>query len=108
MKDVINESKAFDGLFVVHDELDSRVKGRDYSRCLPTWTTIDEIQTPKEVFDQMFSERGYNVKYVRIPISPEQAPDDRYLDEYVSVIKSTTPDQVRAQYILMFISEAYL
>jgi hypothetical protein len=90
--DVIKESQSFDGLLLVHDELDSRVKGN--SRCLPTWTSIDEIQTPKEIFDQMFRERGFNVKYVRIPISPEQAPDDQYLDEYVSVIKSTTPDQV--------------
>lgn len=33
--------------------------------------------------------KGYNVNYYRIPISPEQAPDDKYIDEYLQVIRNT-------------------
>lgn len=38
-----------------------------------------------------FQQRGYRLKYFRIPISPEQAPEDNYFDEYVRVIKSLEP-----------------
>lgn len=42
------------------------------------------------VFEE-FQQRGYRLKYFRIPISPEQAPEDNYFDEYVRVIKLLEP-----------------
>lgn len=84
--DVVNEAKQFGGLLLVHDELHA-----NDIRVVPTWTAVDEIQTPREIFDG-FRKLGYNIEYVRIPISPEQAPDDKYLDEYIKVIRSTRPE----------------
>lgn len=52
--------------------------------------SIEFIQTTRQVFESL-KEEGFRVNYVRIPISPEQAPDDRYIDEYLKVIKSTQP-----------------
>lgn len=38
-----------------------------------------------------FKKNGYRLNYFRIPICPEQAPEDNYFDEYVRVIKSLDP-----------------
>ena len=43
-----------------------------------------------KVFEH-FKDQNYRVSYFRIPISPEQAPEDNYFDEYVRVIKSLKP-----------------
>jgi hypothetical protein len=40
---------------------------------------------------QSFQTEGYRLKYFRIPISPEQAPDDNYFDEYINVIRNLEP-----------------
>ncbi|KAJ3086244.1 hypothetical protein HK102_013370 [Quaeritorhiza haematococci] len=80
-EDVLREASRCNGLVLVHDEIEG-------GKIVPTWTAADIVETPKEVF-QRFSADGCKVKYVRIPISPEQAPEDRYLDEYVSVIRNT-------------------
>ncbi|KAG1112400.1 hypothetical protein G6F42_014754 [Rhizopus arrhizus] len=61
--DVIKEAKNMGGLILVHQEL---------------------------MFEE-FHQRDYRLKYFRIPISPEQAPEDNYFDEYVRVIKSLEP-----------------
>ena len=45
------------------------------------------METPREVF-QSFKQRGYRVSFHRIPISPSQAPSDRYIDEVVGIIKT--------------------
>ncbi|KAI9144841.1 inositol hexakisphosphate-domain-containing protein [Paraphysoderma sedebokerense] len=79
--DIIKESKKYNGLLLVHDELEE-------GKVIPCWVAADEVQTPREVIES-FQEKGYRVKYARIPISPEQAPEDQYLDEYVNIIKST-------------------
>lgn len=44
----------------------------------------------KKVFEA-FEKQGYRTKYFRIPISPEQSPEDNYFDEYVRVIKTLKP-----------------
>jgi hypothetical protein len=40
---------------------------------------------------QSFVTDGYRLTYFRIPISPVQAPEDNYFDEYVRVIKTLEP-----------------
>jgi hypothetical protein len=40
---------------------------------------------------QEFQAEGYRLRYFRIPISPEQAPEDNYFDEYINVIRSLEP-----------------
>lgn len=46
---------------------------------------IEHIQTPRQVFESL-KEEGYRIEYERIPISPEQAPEDRYIDEFLHKI----------------------
>lgn len=38
-----------------------------------------------------FQQLGYRLSYFRIPITPEQAPEDNYFDEYVRVLKQLEP-----------------
>jgi hypothetical protein len=83
-EDVIREILKWNQLLLVHEEIED-------GRVIPTWTSVDSIQTPKEVFATLAT-KGYAVKYVRIPISPEQAPEDHYLDDYVETIKASSPE----------------
>jgi hypothetical protein len=58
----------------------------DDGSIVPAWTSADVVQTPKEVYEH-FVASGFRVKYARIPISPEQRPEDKYLDEFVSIVR---------------------
>ncbi|CAO0803096.1 unnamed protein product [Mucor circinelloides] len=81
--DVIKEAKNMGGLILVHQELTD-------GTIVPCFIAADQVQTPRELFEE-FQQRDYRLKYFRIPISPEQAPEDNYFDEYVRVIKSLEP-----------------
>jgi hypothetical protein len=81
--DIVKEAKSLGGLILVHQELlDGTI--------VPCYIAADKVQTPKEVF-QEFQNQGYRIKYFRIPISPEQAPEDNYFDEYIHVIRNLEP-----------------
>ncbi len=85
VEDVVREAKKWSGLILVHDE-DS------HGKVVPSWIALDSIQTPRQVFDA-FAASGYPLKYYRAPISPEQGPEDMYLDQYVDVLAgSATPN----------------
>ena len=77
-EDILLEMKRWNGLLLVHNE-------KEHLEILPTWVSIDSIQMPQEVFETL-QKSGYNVKYERIPISPDQAPDNKYIDEYNRVV----------------------
>jgi hypothetical protein len=79
-QDIIQERHRWNGLVLVHEE-------RSDSTIVPVWMAIDHIQTPRQVFETL-KDRGYKVEYERIPISPEQAPQDRYMDEFLRLIQS--------------------
>ncbi|CEP08320.1 hypothetical protein [Parasitella parasitica] len=81
--DVVKEAKSMGGLLLVHQELPD-------GTIVPCYIAADKVQTPKEVF-QSFQAEGYRLKYFRIPISPEQSPDDNYFDEYINVIRHLEP-----------------
>ncbi|CAO3598194.1 unnamed protein product [Absidia cylindrospora] len=81
--DVIKEANALGGLLLVHQEIDD-------GTVVPCFIAADQVKTPKEVF-LSFQEDGYELNYFRIPISPMQAPEDNYFDEYVRVIKTLEP-----------------
>ena len=36
-----------------------------------------------------YKDNGYDLHYARVPISPEQRPEDKYLDEFVEIIRKT-------------------
>ena len=77
-EDVIREAHKCGGLILVHDELGD-------GTIVPTWVAPEQVQTPREIYES-FAHRGYRLKYYRIPISPEQRPEDRYVDEYARII----------------------
>ncbi|KAI9473878.1 MAG: inositol hexakisphosphate-domain-containing protein [Benjaminiella poitrasii] len=81
--DVLKEAKSLGGLLLVHQELPDGI-------VIPCYIAADQVQTPKEVF-QSFQSKGYRLKHFRIPISPEQAPEDNYFDEYINVIRTLEP-----------------
>ncbi|KAI7872941.1 inositol hexakisphosphate-domain-containing protein [Spinellus fusiger] len=81
--DVLKESRTMGGLLLVHQELAD-------GSIVPCFIAADKVQTPREVFEA-FQGDGYRLKYFRIPICPEQSPEDNYFDEYVRVIKTLEP-----------------
>ncbi|KAI8829287.1 inositol hexakisphosphate-domain-containing protein [Chytriomyces cf. hyalinus JEL632] len=83
-EDILKESARHGNMFLVHDEIEE-------GRIVPSWIGIDDLMTPKEVFQSLVDKR-FRVVYQRIPISPEQSPDDRYMDEYVAAIKACGPE----------------
>ncbi|KAG2217368.1 hypothetical protein INT45_012238 [Circinella minor] len=82
-KDVVDEINHDGGLLLVHQELPD-------GTLVPCYIAADEIQTPKEVFES-FRKKEYRTTYYRIPITPDQSPEDNYFDEYVRVIKTLKP-----------------
>ncbi|ORY52376.1 hypothetical protein BCR33DRAFT_711697 [Rhizoclosmatium globosum] len=83
-EDIIKEAQRHGNMFLVHDEIEN-------GRIVPSWIGIDDIMTTKEIFQNLLAKK-YRVEYHRIPISPEQSPEDRYLDEYVNAVKSCNPE----------------
>lgn len=79
--DILVEKAKYEGLVLVHEE-------HRQGQILPVWMALEHIQTSREVFEDLEREK-FHVKYVRIPISPEQAPDDLYIDEYFRAIRAT-------------------
>ncbi|RKP01076.1 hypothetical protein CXG81DRAFT_12437 [Caulochytrium protostelioides] len=79
--DILREAQRHHALLLVHEETPD-------GRLLPTWVCPDAVQTTSEVFAELL-QRGFQVQYFRIPISPEQSPEDRYLDEFIRRIRST-------------------
>lgn len=82
--DILKESVRYNGLLLVHDELEQ-------NKVIPSWISVDDVQTPREVFET-FHKKGYLVEYVRVPISNEQAPNEHYLDEYVYHVTRAKPE----------------
>ncbi|KAI8060490.1 inositol hexakisphosphate-domain-containing protein [Gongronella butleri] len=83
--DVIKEADAMGGLLLVHQELAD-------GTIVPCYLQADQVQTPREVF-QSFQQAGHPLKYFRLPISPDQGPEDNYFDEYVRVIRDLSPTE---------------
>ncbi|KAJ3366786.1 hypothetical protein GGF32_003430 [Allomyces javanicus] len=77
--EVIAEAARYHGLVLVHDELVS-------GQVVPCWLAADVVQTPLDLV-HAFQDLGYRISYARIPVSPDQPPDDRFFDEYVQVLK---------------------
>eukprot|EP00842_Homolaphlyctis_polyrhiza_P002749 jgi/Hompol1/3475/HPOL_006557-RA len=120
-EDIYREEQRWNGLVLVHEEmgqLQSQSQSQSYlylenslliwyctilvspfnssiladGSILPLWLAIDSLQTPREVFEDLINS-GFNLMYVRIPIGPEQAPEDHYIDEYVNIIRGTSTQE---------------
>ncbi|KAJ3072961.1 hypothetical protein HDU98_002548 [Podochytrium sp. JEL0797] len=83
-EDILKESAKHGNLLLVHDEIEN-------GRIVPSWIGVDDVLTTKDLFENLVR-KGFRVEYHRIPISPEQSPEDRYLDEYVEAVKGCGVD----------------
>ncbi|KAF9260086.1 hypothetical protein L218DRAFT_1079604 [Marasmius fiardii PR-910] len=87
--DILQEAAKFGGLLLTHNEMAS---DSGEGAILPTWTAVDNnnVRTQRELWTQMKKD-GWNVDYYRIPITPDRAMEDNYLDAYLNVIQDTDP-----------------
>ena len=81
-EDVFIEEHRSNGLLLVHEETHKH-------QVFPSWIAIDKLETPRQVFEG-FIKAGFKVQYVRIPISPEQAPEDQYIDGFVESMRNAS------------------
>ena len=84
--DVLREASLTQGLVLVHEEQEGEV-------LVPSWVVAKDVRTLREVFDQFVAE-GFNVRYIRIPISAEQGPEDKYFDLLFDAATTCSPDDV--------------
>ncbi|KAI8579918.1 hypothetical protein K450DRAFT_187884 [Umbelopsis ramanniana AG] len=79
--DVLEELKVYNGRLLLHDE-ETTEKGGFI--ILPQWETVpvEMVETPGDVFKSIIEE-GYQVDYLRIPITDEQAPIPDVFDQLI-------------------------
>jgi hypothetical protein len=80
--DILEEAHKCGGLLMIHEELDN-------GDVVPSWICPHDVFPPNEVFHNLKT-KGYPVNYERLPIAPEQRPEDKYLDQYVDFVKNTS------------------
>ncbi|KAG8748240.1 hypothetical protein FRC10_007629 [Ceratobasidium sp. 414] len=85
-KDVEREVFEFEGQVLLHDEVETQPGSFDITA---QWEplTIEDIRTPKDVFQLMIQE-GYRVDYARLAITDEQAPLPDALDQLVHRVEA--------------------
>ncbi|KAG9104343.1 hypothetical protein FRC06_003389 [Ceratobasidium sp. 370] len=85
-KDVEREVIEFEGQVLLHDEVETQPGSFDITA---QWEqlTIEDIRTPKDVFQLMIQE-GYRVDYARLAITDEQAPLPDALDQLVHRVEA--------------------
>ncbi|EJU05109.1 hypothetical protein DACRYDRAFT_93438 [Dacryopinax primogenitus] len=86
IQDILDEASRYGGMILTHHEIN------EGEEMFPTWTEIDEkcVLTSREVVEQIVSD-GWKVEYYRIPISPDRAIEDNYLDAYAAIIHDVDP-----------------
>lgn len=82
--DILKESARYGGVVLVQEELDD-------GEIVNTWVAAESVRTVREVYENV-AEQGFNVKYHRIPVTRDQSPEDRYLDQYTAILAKTKPD----------------
>lgn len=85
-QDVLDECNRNHGHVLVHDEDPTTL----IMFC--EWRRVETVKTPLEVYTE-FVQRGYRVKYVRIPVTDEQAPSAEDFDDLVHQLLGCNPDR---------------
>ena len=79
-EDILRESKKYNQKFLVHDE--------ETTGLVTEWKDANNktILTPKEAYKQIEKE-GYKIKYFRVPVTDERAPEPKDFDDLLNIIK---------------------
>ena len=76
--DILKECKS-NNLLLVHDEVNGEI--------IPCWMAVEKVETPKELVEH-FIEQGFNIKYLRLPISPEQGFVEVYVETLINAFSA--------------------
>jgi protein-tyrosine phosphatase len=89
--DILRESKKFGDQFLVHDESSTGL--------ITKWQDSNPktVLTPREVYEAIESE-GYKVKYFRIPVTDERAPEPKDFDDLLEIIKDIDIENTHVVY----------
>lgn len=68
-EDVLDEAHQYGGSVLVSKEMDD-------GQVVDTWTPVESVQTPAEVYARLQDE-GYQISYVRVPITDEKVCQPR-------------------------------
>eukprot|EP01029_Cantina_marsupialis_P007753 TRINITY_DN1879_c1_g3_i2.p1 TRINITY_DN1879_c1_g3~~TRINITY_DN1879_c1_g3_i2.p1 ORF type:complete len:1139 (-),score=419.55 TRINITY_DN1879_c1_g3_i2:173-3589(-) len=85
-EDVLNEISNTGGYLLLHEETNE-------GDVVPVWEMVsgDSVRTPADVYANA-RRRGFNIKYVRIPITDEQAPLVSRMEKLVEVASNAAVD----------------
>jgi Inositol hexakisphosphate len=85
--DLLSEASKHSGCVLIHDESDDGLLQEHFEEVSP-----ETVLTPKEVYESLVLE-GYDVRYQRVPITDEQAPEEGDFGVLVDRVEKATPDQ---------------
>jgi len=86
-EDLLAEAAANAGCALIHDETDDGSLQEHFEEVSP-----ETVLTPKEVYESLVLE-GYDVRYERLPITDEQAPEEGDFGVLLDKVEKATPDQ---------------
>ncbi|XP_004345330.1 hypothetical protein CAOG_06581 [Capsaspora owczarzaki ATCC 30864] len=81
--DVEREALRTSGMVLVHEEQSPGVP-------VPTWIAASQIQTPRQVFEQLA--QRFDILYYRVPISMWLYHQSKYFDAFIQTIRETNPN----------------
>jgi hypothetical protein len=91
--DILNESKLYEGKIMLHEE-------NETGGLFTTWEDVTQpgsVLTTRGVYD-LIRQEGYNIKFVRTPITDERAPEIKDFDELIGEIKDCDFEKVHLIY----------
>lgn len=58
---------------------------------LLTHSLTDSVQTPRDVYNKIMEEGTYNVRYVRVPTTPEKPLKPQQFDSLLKILEKADP-----------------
>eukprot|EP01062_Namystynia_karyoxenos_P020611 TRINITY_DN17801_c0_g1_i2.p1 TRINITY_DN17801_c0_g1~~TRINITY_DN17801_c0_g1_i2.p1 ORF type:complete len:1397 (+),score=353.99 TRINITY_DN17801_c0_g1_i2:178-4368(+) len=100
-KEILREAVKHDGKFLVHDEEYQAGEFAAFGEVFAYWRRIrhdEQVMTVSQAFDRL-REEGFNVHYVRLPITDEKPPKDTDVDTLLRELWSVHCDHPNAPVI---------
>ena len=80
--DILKECK-LNNLLLVHDEVNTEL--------IPCWMAVEQVETPRELVEH-FIDQGFDIQYLRLPISPEQGFVEVYVERLIEAFMKKDVD----------------
>lgn len=82
------EAAHYNNRLLLHEEEASRTAPQGFD-IVPEWETIQELESPAEVYQNVIQSGHYPLTYYRVPVTDEQAPIPNVFDELVRLISQS-------------------